>query len=64
MKRGEKMKNNEGKKNTEAKKSPLLDAYIQKKNQEAKFDGMEEEEIAKAIRTLIQKDDTLPENLN
>ena len=43
---------------------PLLDAYIQKRNQEAKFDGMEDEEIAKAIRTLLHKDDALPKDLN
>ena len=46
------------------KTSPLLDEYIQKKNQEAKFEGMGEEEIAKAIRTLLHKDNTLPEDLN
>ena len=59
MKRGETV----NKKNVN-KTSPLLDAYIQKQNQEAKFEGMEEEEIAKAIRTLLHKDSTLPQDLN
>lgn len=59
MKRGDKMK----KKDAQHSR-PLLDAYIQKRNQEAKFDGMEDEEIAKAIRTLLQKDDALPKDLN
>ncbi len=46
------------------KTSPLLDTYIQKKNLETKFTGLEEEEIAKAIRTLLHKDDKLPRDLN
>ena len=59
MKRGEQMK-----KNNTNKTSPLLDEYIQKKNQESKFDGIEEKEIAKAIRTLLYKDDGLPKDLH
>ena len=59
MKRGESMS-----KKGVNKTSPLLDEYIQKKNQEAKFEGIEEEEIAKAIRTLLHKESTLPQDLN
>ena len=47
-----------------SKKSPLLDLYIQKQNQESKFDNMDEEEIAKAIRTLLQKDEDASGDLN
>ena len=46
------------------KKSPLLDLYIQKQNQETKFDEMDEEELAKAIRSLLTKDEMLSEDLN
>lgn len=45
-------------------KSPLLDQYIQKQRQELKFENIDDEDIAKAIRTLLHKDDTLPRNLN
>lgn len=50
--------------NSKTKKSPLLDLYLQKQNQESKFDGFDEKEIAKAIRVLIEKDNTLSEDLN
>lgn len=46
------------------KKSPLLDLYIQKQNQDSKFDGMGEEDIAKAIRTLLQTEEDNTEDLN
>lgn len=46
------------------KKSPLLDRYIQKQNQEAKFDQMDEQEIATAIRALLDKDGTSADSLN
>lgn len=46
------------------KKSPLLDVYIQKQNQETKFDEMDEQEIAKAIRALLEKDSTVADDLN
>jgi len=46
------------------KTSPLLDEYIQKKNRESRFDGIEEEEMAKAIRTLLHKDDELSNDLH
>lgn len=45
-------------------KSPLLDEYIQRQCQESKFDGIPDKDIAKAIRTLLHKDDTLHRNLN
>jgi len=59
MRRGEQMK-----KNNTNKTSPLLDEYIQKKNQESKFDGIEEKEIAKAIRALLHQEDGLPKDLH
>ena len=48
------------------KKSPLLDLYIQKQNQnqQSKFDEMDEEEIAKAIRTLLEKETGSTQDLN
>lgn len=46
------------------KKSPLLDLYIQKQNQQTKFDEMDEEELAKAIRSLMTKDETSSQDLN
>lgn len=46
------------------KTRPLLDKYIQKKNQESNFDGIGEEEIAQAIRTLLQADIDTPRGLN
>ncbi len=46
------------------KKSPLLDLYIQKQNQETKFNEMGEEDLAKAIRTLLQKDEPTSLDLN
>lgn len=46
------------------KKSPLLDLYIQKQNQETKFDKMDEAELAKAIRSLLQKDESVTQDLN
>lgn len=52
------------KKNNTNKTSPLLDEYIQKKNQESKFDGIEEKEIAKAIRALLHQEDGLPKDLH
>lgn len=47
-----------------AKKSPLLDLYIQKQNQETKFDEMDEAELAKAIRSLLLKDESTSKDLN
>lgn len=46
------------------KKSPLLDLYIQKQNQETQFDEMGEEELAKAIRSLLTKDEISSQDLN
>ena len=47
-----------------SKTSPLLDIYIQKQHQKSKFDHVDEENIAKAIRTLLQKEETASEDLN
>lgn len=46
------------------KRSSLLDLYIQKQNQETKFDEMDEEELAKAIRSLLSKDEISSQDLN
>lgn len=46
------------------KTSPLLDLYIQKQNQETKFNKMDEEELAKAIRSLLVREETGSNNLN
>lgn len=50
--------------NKDKKKSPLLDLYIQKQNQETNFDKIGEEEIAKAIRSLLIKDEMTTQELN
>ncbi len=46
------------------KKSPLLDLYIQKQNQEITFSEMDEEELAKAIRSLLHNDESTTQDLN
>lgn len=51
-------------KEKQSKNSPLLDLYIQKQNQETKFDKVDEEELAKAIRSLLEKDETSTSDLN
>ena len=51
-------------KSRDNKKSPLLDLYIQKQNQETNFDKVGEEEIAKAIRSLLIKDEMTTQELN
>ncbi|NLI89662.1 MAG: hypothetical protein GX366_04560 [Epulopiscium sp.] len=48
-------------KNKKIIKSSLLDMYIQKQNKKSKFNDMDEEEIAKAIKTLLQSDNSLEE---
>lgn len=38
--------------------------YIQKQNQDSEFDGMGEEDIAKAIRAILEAEDDDKEELN